>query len=155
MQQSSASSFVFFGSSDLCPWGILLLFFVVVSLKEQEGVEGSRSSTSKGARDEKLVFVQVYSSDRLPIFESDGPHLELKQVGNYSASGSAAATIDEGRSFATFFYRSPFAKDSELVVRGIKKGVPVKLFVVDQFGAVEKELPHGDSKVLYRFGMHE
>lgn len=154
MQPNSGSSLSFLDLLTCALGGILLLFFVVVCIRDQSDSVGSSRGHSSSGETEQVVFVHVFSLDRTSIFTADGANLRLERNGKPVPDLTEGSS--SGDSFASFFCDVSVPANSQLVLRNLADSVDrskIQVFVADRFGAREMKLPPGSPAVLYSFGV--
>jgi len=116
--------------------GILLLFFIVVAIRQQSDLNGQEMERGHADNEQSIVMIHLASRDGEPLFESTGGTWLLKK-NDEDLARPAFVEMSLGSSFAVFYSVQPLPSGTKLWLSGIRSDAPFESIVTDRFGSAE------------------
>lgn len=132
--------------------GMLLLFFVVVALKQQSDVIGADRSEDSGNSGASSVLITLRATNGDQLFDTDGKHFAIFENAQQVEEWPISAKEIEGPGYAIFFAPQGLPSGMKLFLFGVRKEVAIDVFVVDSFGSRNVTWNDRASELLYSFG---
>ncbi|MFO1063096.1 MAG: hypothetical protein U0892_04385 [Pirellulales bacterium] len=148
MAQANDSSSISFLDLLTCGLGgILLLFFIVVALRDEIDLDGQQTEKGKAVEKDSVVLIHIASPEGETLFDKSGAWVLVQD--SEVTPMPQSITTSFGSSFAVFYAVKPLPRGSKLRLDGIRSDAKFEVVVTDRFGSqdVDSKLVQSDGWV--------
>ena len=130
---------------------VLLLFFIVVAVRESDSIENMNTLAAKDQTNE-TVFIQLSADSNESLFTEDGRKFYWEKNG-LEIERPKNVDISDGESFLLVYTTGKMPEGASLKLTGLNTRIQIQGLIFDRFGSrtlTTKDLSKPD--FIYRFG---